>query len=90
MKRPIILLCILLLMVVQAGHSMSSANYRIDWHNLLSGSGGPAASAGYKVNFTVGQTVSGTSSSPLYRVQMGYWATAPSFAVRLPIIKKSP
>jgi hypothetical protein len=92
MKRTLlILLCVLLL--AEGAQAMSSAAYQIDWNNLLSGSGGPTSSAGYKVNFTVGQTVSGDSASPLYKVQMGYWAGAGlprTYSLYLPTVKRSP
>ena len=93
MKRTIILVCVLLLllMLAQSVYGMSSPAYRIEWLNLLSGSGGPASSAGYQVNFTVGQTVSSASANPQYRVQMGYWAgIIPRFSAFLPKVVKSP
>jgi hypothetical protein len=75
MKLRILLLTIvLLLLLVHGADGMSSANYRLDWFTPLTGSGGPASSAAYSINFTVGQTASHTSSSPLYRIQTGYWA----------------
>ncbi len=92
MKLKIILLCALLVFLVTEGaYAMTSPAYRIDWNNLLSGGGGPASSAGYRVDFTVGQTVSDGSSSPLYKVQMGYWAgIAPQYVLFVPRISKSP
>jgi hypothetical protein len=70
---------------------MSSPSYKIEWNNLQSGGGGIAASAGYIANFTVGQTVSRDSTSPGYRIQMGYWAGIdPDYRVRLPVIVRLP
>ena len=44
-KRDFIsVLLLLLLLVAQVAYAMSSANYRIDWNNLLTGSGGSASS----------------------------------------------
>jgi hypothetical protein len=76
MKRtPVILSCVALsLLLARSVGAMSSPEYRIDWNNLLSGGGGPASSAEYRVDLTVGQTVSGFSSSPLHQVGLGYWA----------------
>jgi hypothetical protein len=95
MKRKIILvLCVLLLLMVQGAQAMSSTNFRVDWSNRLTGSGGPASSPGYKVNFTVGQTVSGVSSNPLNKVQWGYWAAvepgSQQFFLYMPVIMKVP
>jgi hypothetical protein len=93
MKRTILILLCVLLLLAEGAQAMSSASYQIDWSNLLSGSGGPASSAGFKVNFTVGQTVRGDSASSLYKVQMGYWAGAdlpPTHRLYLPAIKRSP
>ncbi len=92
MKLKIILLCVLLLLLVaESAYAMSSPAYRIDWTNLLTGGGGPASSGGYRVNFTVGQTVSDESASPQYKVQMGYWAgNLPQFEIFVPRIAKNP
>jgi hypothetical protein len=49
-----------------------SANYQIPWLSINSG-GGPAASANYQTNVTVGQAAVGTSSSPNYTVGQGFW-----------------
>ncbi len=87
--KTILIGAALLLLLSQAVLAMTSPAYRLDWNNLASGSGGPAQSTQYKVNFTVGQTASGVSSSPLYRVQMGYWGgIAPEFRTLLAIIKR--
>jgi hypothetical protein len=59
---------LLVFLLVQSVDAMSSPGYKIEWNNLLSGGGGTAASAGYHTNVTIGQTVSGVSSSPGYRV----------------------
>lgn len=92
--KIILLLCVLLLLVVQGVHAMSSTSFRVDWSNRLSGSGGPASSPGYKVNFTVGQTVIGASSSPINKVQWGYWAAvgpgSQQFFLYMPVIMKVP
>ncbi len=91
MKRKIIVLCILLiLLATESVFAMSSPAYRIEWTNLLSGSGGSASSASYQVNVTVGQTVNDKSGSPLYAVQMGYWAGMIPFEIFMPRVVRSP
>jgi hypothetical protein len=66
------LLCLALLASVAL--AMSSTNYRLDWFTPLTGGGGGAASsASYAVNFTVGQSVVGASTSANYGGCLGYW-----------------
>jgi hypothetical protein len=75
MKRSTTLL-ILLILLLGAGSAlaMSSPNYRLDWFTpMTGGGGGPASSASYAANFTVGQTVVGTSASEHYGSGLGYW-----------------
>jgi hypothetical protein len=56
--------------------SMSGAqNYQIDWYVIASG-GGEMSSTNYNVNGTAGQGIVGTSSSPSYTIQSGYWVGA--------------
>jgi hypothetical protein len=92
MKRTVALVCalLLLLLLAQSAFAISSALLNINWSNLLSGSGGSAVSSGYKLSLTVGQTISGSSSSPLYKVQMGYWAGYEPINVYLPRIMRNP
>jgi hypothetical protein len=91
----IILICVLLLLlIVETVYAMGSANYRIDWNNLLTGSGGKTQSLNYLASYTVGQTASQTSESGNYQTQLGYWAgvqfSNPIFALFLPRIVRSP
>ena len=75
MKRTATLL-ILIVLLLWAGSAlaMSSSNYRLDWSTPMTGSGGgPANSAQYTANFTVGQAVIGHSSSEHYGSGLGYW-----------------
>ncbi len=91
MKRSTFLLVglLLLLLLAQGAQAMSSPAYQVDWTNLLTGSGGPASSPAYQVNFTVGQTADDVSSSPLYKVSLGYWAgVLPPVTLFLPRISK--
>ena len=54
--------------------AMSSSGYKMDWYvPVTSGGGGEASSANYTVNFTVGQSVIGPSSSASFRSGLGYW-----------------
>lgn len=50
-------------------------NYQIDWYVIASG-GGEMSSTNYRVNGTAGQPITGTSSSPGYIVESGYWVGA--------------
>lgn len=69
------LLCALLLSGLAL--AMSSANYKLDWFTpLTGGGGGPASSANYAVNFTVGQSVIGAADSASYAGCLGYWCGA--------------
>lgn len=62
------------LLLVIGVQAMSSANYRIDWFTpLTSGGGGPASSAHYAANLTIGQTVVGQADSANYQAGLGYW-----------------
>ena len=67
---------ILIILLLWAGSAlaMSSPNYRLDWYtSMTGGGGGPASSAHYAANFTVGQTVVGASASEHYGSGLGYW-----------------
>ena len=92
MKRTALLLALVVLLLL-AGRvlAMSSTNYRLDWFTPLTGGGGGAAnSANYAVNFTVGQSARGTSSSTNYAGCLGYWCGAEvEYSVYLPIILKN-
>jgi hypothetical protein len=93
MKRAtIILSLIVLLLFVGSALAMSSTNYRLDWYTPMTGAGGgPASSAHYAANFTVGQTVVGASSSEHFRAGLGYWYGLLSEFIRnfLPLVLKS-
>ena len=75
MKRAtIILILIVWLLFVGSALAMSSTHFRLDWYTPLTGAGGgPASSAHYAANFTVGQTAVGTSASEHFASGMGYW-----------------
>jgi len=89
MKRitlPLIL--IICLLVVGSALAGSSDNYRIDWLTpMTGGGGGSASSANYSVNFTVGQSVIGTSSGESHNVCTGFWCDViAAFKINLPVI----
>ena len=68
------MILIILLLWASSALAMSSLNYRLDWFTpLTGGGGGPANSAHYAANFTVGQTVVGVSASEHYGSGLGYW-----------------
>jgi len=75
MKRTAIFLIVVALLLLAGGAlAMESENYRLDWFTpLTGGGGGPASSAHYAVNFTVGQTAIGSSDSTHYWAGLGYW-----------------
>jgi hypothetical protein len=75
MKRTAtLLILIILLLWASSALAMSSLNYRLDWFTpMTGGGGGPASSTNYATNFTVGQTVVGTSTSEHYGSGLGYW-----------------
>jgi hypothetical protein len=81
--------CALLLGTVAL--AMGSDNYRLDWFTPLAGGAGRAASSDhYAVNFTVGQTVIGTSDSSNYEGCLGYWCGgAAEYRIYLPLVLRS-
>lgn len=88
MKHALILLTLTALLIMAGGVlAMSSDNYRLDWFTLLAGgAGGPAGSAHYAVNLTVGQTAIGVSSSSSYQACLGYWCGGSFYRIHLPLV----
>ena len=73
-------LCLLLallicLSIAHSAWAMASSNYRLNWFTpLTSSGGGPAASANYQANFTIGQAAIGVSTSVAGgALTLGYW-----------------
>jgi hypothetical protein len=91
-KMVVILITALaLLLVTGTALAISSVNYRLDWFiPLTGGGGGPASSANYAVNFTVGQSATGSSASTNYAVGLGYWygVVRQFISIYLPLIFK--
>ncbi len=72
-KRLIIALWFSFLLAVSI-LAISSTHYRLDWYTpLTTGGGGTSSSAGYTVQFSVGQTATQPSTSTHYKVGMGFW-----------------
>ena len=88
MKRVMLsLLVVVLLLGVCTVLALSSDNYRADWFTpLTGGGGGPAGSAHYAVNLTVGQTAMGVSSSSRYQACLGYWCGELFYRIYLPLV----
>ena len=80
-----------LLLLAGSALAMRSTNYWLDWFTpLTGGGGGPAASAGYAVNLTVGQTAIGLSGSAGYAAGLGYWVGAGAqFKTYLPLVVRN-
>jgi hypothetical protein len=84
----LVLLCLAIVSFsVRAGQS---TNYRLDWFTpLTSGGGGPANSAHYAANVTVGQTASNASVGANYQAGLGYWSgILQNFMIGLPFISR--
>jgi hypothetical protein len=87
----LLLLPVLLLLLAGTAQAMFSANYRLDWFTpLTGGGGGPAGSANYGVDLTVGQSVIGASSSANYGLGLGYWyGVAVTHRIYLPLLMRN-
>lgn len=87
MKHTVIFLTLaMLLLLTGSVIAMSSTNYSLDWFIPLTGGGGPAESASYAVNLTVGQTAIGVSSSDSFQTCLGYWCGGSSNRIYLPLV----
>ncbi len=89
-RRAIILTLLLLLLVFQSASAMGSAKYQLDWFTpLTTSSGGDCSSSNYAINFTMGQTVIGTSTSTHFALGFGFWSGIEQWLHRfLPLILK--
>ncbi len=89
-RKWIALLTVALLALLLAGNvlAMSSSGYALEWYVPVTGAGGgEASSASYAVNFTVGQSVIGISSSANASSTLGYWySLLLEWLINLPII----
>lgn len=66
--------CLLFLLLVQPGFTMSSSNYQINWDSVNSGGDDVATSESYQLNDTLGEFAVGTSTGVLYAIKAGYRA----------------
>ncbi len=90
-KRLTVAIVVLLsgLLLVQIAVAMSSTKYQLDWSTALTGGGGTASSTHYAIDFTVGQSAIGVSTSNSYKASLGYWyGVSGSYRVFLPLIMK--
>ena len=90
-RARLFLILIVFLLLVGSALAMSSTNYRLDWFTPLTGNGGQAiSSANYAANFTIGQSVVGTSSSANYGVCLGYWCGGTAeYKIYLPLVLRN-
>ena len=79
------------LALVGGALALSSTQYHLDWFTpLTTGGGGPADSAQYGINLTIGQTVRGTLSSANYNLCLGYWCgTWRGYPIYLPLVLRN-
>jgi hypothetical protein len=91
MKRITLILILAALLILAGGVlAMESTNYQLAWFTPLTGSGGKASSTDYAVNFTVGQSAIGTTSSTNYEVCLGYWCGSEiEYAIYLPLVLRA-
>jgi hypothetical protein len=91
MKRLTMLIALIaFLFLAGSAQAMVSTNYKLEWFvPLTGGGGGLSTSTNYAVDFTIGQTVIGSSESNTYRVQLGYWAGIVPPNVYLPLILRN-
>lgn len=91
MKRTIFILTLIALLVLASSVlTMESASYKLAWFTPLTSSGSDkVSSANYTANFTVGQSVIGTSSSASYESCLGYWCRPDEYRIYLPVILKN-
>ncbi len=75
MKRLLIIFLALigLLLFTGVALGMGSGQYDLAWFHPLTGSGGPVSSTAMDMDFTLGQSATGVSSSSHFQVELGYW-----------------
>jgi len=61
-----------IILILMLASTASAQNYSIDWYVIASG-GGHAESANFMVDGTIGQPITGISSSANYVVEAGFW-----------------
>lgn len=75
MKRFLIIFLALMGLLLFSGVvlGMGSGQYDLVWYHPSTGSGGTTSSTTMNMDFTLGQTASGVSSSSHHQVELGYW-----------------
>ncbi len=92
-KKPfsitlVLLALLLLLLLPSSGRAMDSVHYRLDWFAPMTGTGGGASSPNYRLDLTVGQTVTGLEASPGFALDLGYWQNWKGPTQYLPIVAR--
>jgi hypothetical protein len=81
-----VLTILLLLMIVVTSSTNATGLKEIDWH-VLGGGGGTAKTENYTLSSTIGQTVSGLSSSAGTDLCSGFWCRVLNgFQIFFPIV----
>jgi hypothetical protein len=75
------------LFLANPSSAQRSTNHAVEW-NVLSGALGQMSSSSYRLNATVGQTMTGWFSGASYEVHAGYWQNF-IHRVYLPLVLRS-
>jgi hypothetical protein len=95
-KRIGLLLIAAMLLAGGTVLSQSSADFTVNW-SVIGGGGGESATAGYRLEGTIGQSPAhSTSAGSNYRVEGGFWAafsgvdapSGPGGSLFLPLVVK--
>jgi hypothetical protein len=84
MKRiPLVILVLILALGATAGlaRAGSSSNYAIEWQALAGGGQAAESSGGVRLNGTLGQPITGASTSGDVSLEAGYWSNTPKLYV---------
>lgn len=84
------LACLLLALAIGAAVlAQSSAGFNLEW-NVVGSGGGESASAGYRVEGTVGQSMAGSppASGGAFAVTSGYWVFDTRRTLYLPTVSR--
>ena len=73
MKRPILIIPIVLLFIIAStALAQSGSGYDLTWSTIDTG-GGESSGSGYTLNATIGQSDAGTLSGGGYTLAGGFW-----------------
>jgi hypothetical protein len=94
-KQRVIILAVTVLLMLAFGAAVlaqTSTGFNLEWH-VIGGGGNESSSAGYRVQGTIGQSVTSplTSGSAGFVVSSGYWpgATPAGTTVYLPAVLRN-